>query len=68
VPPKVRDLEHRLARAGFVERGAKGFHRKWWHPSGVTLVISGKKGQDAKLYQEEAVEEAIQRATKRQEG
>jgi predicted RNA binding protein YcfA (HicA-like mRNA interferase family) len=61
MPPKVRELERELADAGFVKRAAKGSHRKWVHPSGVTLIISGKAGEDAKPYQEKAVEEAVRK-------
>ena len=52
----------RLQRAGFEKRAAKGSHRKWRHPSGVVIMISGKGGGDAKPYQENAVEEALEKA------
>jgi hypothetical protein len=51
-----------LKRAGFVERGGKGSHRNFKHPSGVKLTLSGKPGDDAKLYQERDVHEAIEEA------
>lgn len=59
VPPKIRELEARLRKAGFSRQAAKGSHRKWIHDSGRLVVISGKEGDDAKRYQEQAVEEAI---------
>ena len=59
VPPKIRDLESRLRGAGFIRQAAKGSHRKWTHPSGKFLVISGREGDDAKKYQEEQVQSAI---------
>jgi predicted RNA binding protein YcfA (HicA-like mRNA interferase family) len=62
MPPKVRDLERRLAAAGFERVAARGSHRKWRHPSGVVLIVSGKGGDDARPYQEEAIEQAITRS------
>jgi predicted RNA binding protein YcfA (HicA-like mRNA interferase family) len=59
VPPKVREVESRLRQAGFRKQAAKGSHRKWVHPSGRLVVISGHEGDDAKRYQEELVDEAI---------
>jgi len=62
MPSKVRDLERRLERAGFSRTKAKGSHRKWRHPTGMVLVISGKGGDDAKPYQEDGVDHAITKA------
>jgi len=59
VPPKIRELEARLRVAGFVRQAAKGSHRKWAHPSGRYVVISGGAGDDAKKYQEQQVQDAI---------
>jgi predicted RNA binding protein YcfA (HicA-like mRNA interferase family) len=59
MPPKLRTLEALLKKAGFVRQAAKGSHRKWIHPSGRFVVLSGKEGDDAKRYQESQVEEAI---------
>ncbi len=59
MPPKIRELEARLRKAGFERQAAKGSHRKWVHPSGRFVVMSGREGADAKKYQEQAVEEAI---------
>ena len=59
MPPKLRTLEALLKKAGFVRQAAKGSHRKWIHPSGRFVVLSGKESDDAKRYQESQVEEAI---------
>jgi len=59
VPPKIRELESKLKRAGFERQAAKGSHRKWMHPSGKFVVMSGSEGDDAKKYQESQVDEAI---------
>jgi predicted RNA binding protein YcfA (HicA-like mRNA interferase family) len=55
VPRKVRELIHELVRAGFVDRGGKGSHRNFFHPSGVRITLSGRPGDDAKRYQEQEV-------------
>jgi len=52
-------LEALLRKAGFLRQAAKGSHRKWIHPSGRFVVLSGKAGDDAKKYQEGQIEEAI---------
>lgn len=62
MPRKIRELIHDLQQAGFVDRGGKGSHRNLKHPSGVKITVSGKLGDDAKPYQERAVERAIQEA------
>jgi predicted RNA binding protein YcfA (HicA-like mRNA interferase family) len=59
VPPKIRELETRLHKAGFVKQAARGSHRKWIHPSGRLVILSGNEGDDAKRYQERQVDEAI---------
>jgi predicted RNA binding protein YcfA (HicA-like mRNA interferase family) len=59
VPPKIRELEARLRKAGFARQAAKGSHRKWVHPGGNIVVMSGGEGDDAKRYQESQVDEAI---------
>jgi predicted RNA binding protein YcfA (HicA-like mRNA interferase family) len=60
LPLKVRQLIGDLEQAGFANRGGKGSHRNFVHPS-VTrpVVISGNLGDDAKRYQVRAVELAI---------
>ncbi|WP_165231767.1 type II toxin-antitoxin system HicA family toxin [Aquisphaera insulae] len=49
--------------AGFsiVSGGGKGSHRKFTHPNYPGAVtLSGKDGDDAKIYQERQVERAIE--------
>ena len=53
MPLKIRDLETLLKQAGFKNRGGKGSHRNYEHPSGVKITISGNPGRDAKRYQEQ---------------
>jgi len=59
MPKKVGLLIQRLKKAGFVDRGGKGNHRNFTHPSGAKITISGNGGQEAKKDQERAVEKAI---------
>ncbi|TVR47861.1 MAG: addiction module toxin, HicA family [Planctomycetota bacterium] len=59
MPPKIRDLIKLIESSGFVNRGGKGSHRNYLHPSGAKLTLSGKPGQDAKPYQEKQVHKAI---------
>lgn len=61
MPPKVRDLERELRRAGFKKKPGKGSHRKYIHPSGEKLTISGSEGADAQPYQEDDVATALRR-------
>lgn len=62
MPKKVRELKKLLQKAGFVYmpgRG-KGSHTMWYHPMlPEPIVVSGKDGADARLYQEKAVMEAL---------
>lgn len=65
MPPKVRELISDLKRAGFEDRGGKGSHRNFVHPNLTRpITISGKAGDDAKLYQVRAVQRAIEEAQK----
>jgi len=43
-----------------MDRGGRGSHRNFEHPSGVRVTISGKLGGDAKPYQEREVRRAIE--------
>jgi predicted RNA binding protein YcfA (HicA-like mRNA interferase family) len=65
VPPKLRELEARLKRAGFARQAARGSHRKWVHPTGRYVVLSGGAGDDARKYQEVQVQDAIDEANRR---
>jgi len=61
MPKKIRELISELEKAGFFNRGGKGSHRNFVHPDVMKpVVISGKMGDDAKKYQERAVEAAIE--------
>ena len=60
MPRKIRELIRDLEIAGFVNRGGKGSHRNYTHPQGTRVTISGKRGEDAKPYQEREVKEKIE--------
>ena len=61
MPPKIRDLISQLERAGFKDRGGKGSHRNFVHPKVPrSITISGRTGDDAKLYEVRAVVQAIE--------
>ena len=50
-----------LKRNGFVMHTGKGSHRNFTHPRcALVLTISGADGDDAKPYQEKAVQSAYQ--------
>ena len=55
MPRKVRQLIADLEKAGFVNRGGKGSHRNFMHPTGPRVTVSGGTGDDAKPYQEREV-------------
>ena len=59
MPPKIRDLEKKLRKAGFKYLSGKGSHRKYVHLSGARVTISGKAGSDAHSYQLSEVREAL---------
>ena len=61
MPRKIRELIRDLERAGFVLRGGKGSHRRFKHPAGVIVVLSGGLGDDAARYQEKEIAEGLQR-------
>lgn len=62
MPRKVRELIADLERAGFVNRGGKGSHRNFEHPTGVRITISGNPGDDAKAYQEKELKNKLKEA------
>ncbi|MDI1293933.1 MAG: type II toxin-antitoxin system HicA family toxin [Methylobacter sp.] len=65
MPKKIRELISELEKAGFINRGGKGSHRNFVHRVILkSVVISGKAGDDAKKYQERAVEAAINEVKK----
>jgi predicted RNA binding protein YcfA (HicA-like mRNA interferase family) len=67
MPRKIRELIEDLKNVGFYEipSGGKGSHRKFTHAkySGATTV-SGKPGDDVKLYQERQVKQALEKVKK----
>ncbi len=64
MPKKIRELISMLAKAGFSNKGGKGSHRNFLHPSGVKVTIFGKLGNDALEYQEKEVKSKIAEAKK----
>ena len=65
MPPKIRELIAELDRAGFVNRGGRGSHRNFVHPSvSKPVTISGADGDDAKQYQVRAVRMAIEESNR----
>ena len=61
MPRKIRELIADLKRAGFTDRGGKGSHRNFVHPRlSRPVTISGRLGEDAKKYQERAIQKALQ--------
>ena len=47
-----------------MDTGGKGRHRKYRHPQGLTVIISGNLGDDAKPYQEKQVKLKIEESQK----
>lgn len=64
MPPKIRELIKRLKESKFIDRGGKGSHRNFLHPSGVKITVSGNLGDDAKPYQEKEVVKVIKEVQK----
>ena len=60
MPRKIRELIRDLERADFANRGGKGSHRNYEHPTGARVTISGQPGDDARPYQEREVKQAIE--------
>ena len=58
MPKKLAQPRIDLAKAIFVNRGGKGSHRNYEHPSGYRLLVSVHKGE-AKPYQQRDIETAI---------
>jgi len=64
MPKKIRELISMLEKSGFSNRGGKGSHRNFLHPSGSKVTISGKLGSDALKYQEKEVKSKIEEVKK----
>ena len=60
MPVKIRQLIKRLQKAGFLNRGGKGSHKNYEHPCGTRVTLSGKRGDDALIYQEKEVKLKIE--------
>jgi predicted RNA binding protein YcfA (HicA-like mRNA interferase family) len=69
MPRKLRALRGDLLRAGFYLDHQTGSHQVWKHPlvPGISVIIAGKDGADAKLYQENQVRRALQALHEAQE-
>jgi predicted RNA binding protein YcfA (HicA-like mRNA interferase family) len=60
MPRKIRELIADLRRAGFALEPARGSHRKFRHPRGATVILSGhNEGADARPYQEKQIKQKI---------
>lgn len=64
MPRKVRQLIADLEKAGFVNRGGKGSHRNYIHPTGARVTLSGQPGHDVQPYQERQVRRQIEESQK----
>lgn len=66
MPRKIRQLIVDLQQAGFEEvAGGKGSHRKFRHQRYAgAVILSGKEGADAHIYQEKQVRNAIRAVEK----
>ncbi len=64
MPRKIKQLIKDLEKAGFSNRSGKGSHRNFIHPTGVSITVSGKLGDDTKLYQEKEVDLKIKKSKK----
>lgn len=62
MPKRIKELIKELEAAGFVNRGGKGSHRNFLHPSGIAVTISGHLGDDALPYQVKLVKTKIEEA------
>jgi predicted RNA binding protein YcfA (HicA-like mRNA interferase family) len=62
MPRKIREIIQDLKSAGFYEiSGGNGSHRKFVHKNYAGAVtISGKIGEDARIYQEKQVAQALE--------
>lgn len=68
MPKKVREIKKLLTKAGFDYRSGKGSHQVWSHPLlAEPIVIARKDGDDAPLYLEKQVNEAIRQLQEMEE-
>lgn len=68
MPKKIRELKKMLLKSGFTYRQGKGSHTFLTHPliPDEPITISGKDGDDARLYLEKAVEKKLKKLEKLQ--
>jgi predicted RNA binding protein YcfA (HicA-like mRNA interferase family) len=59
MPRKIHQLIADLEGAGFVHCSTNGSHRKYKHPKGITVILSGRSGADTHHYQEKETRRAI---------
>ena len=59
MPPKLRVLIKEIKAAGFELQKGKGSHRKYVHPKGPKIWISGKGNADAHHYQIKEIRDMI---------
>jgi predicted RNA binding protein YcfA (HicA-like mRNA interferase family) len=61
MPQKIRELKAQLRRAGFTVQSGKGSHTIWRHSRlpGERVVLSGNDGRDARSYQVDGVDTAL---------
>ncbi|NES95821.1 MAG: type II toxin-antitoxin system HicA family toxin [Desertifilum sp. SIO1I2] len=61
MPKKIRTLKQLLLSKGFIYRQGKGSHQVWSHSLlSQVIVIARKDGDDAPLYLEKQVNNAVQ--------
>ncbi len=65
MPPKLRELIVLLEKKGFKKvKGGKGSHIKLKDGSGITVILSGNLGKDAKHWQVKNVKEKLKQRQK----
>ena len=62
MPRKICEVRADLRQAGFAIDHQSGSHQVWKHPilPGISAVIAGSDGADAKPYQETQLRRALQ--------
>jgi predicted RNA binding protein YcfA (HicA-like mRNA interferase family) len=70
MPKKIREIKAILNKAGFIQlkKRGKGSHQIWEHSKlPDPIVISRKDGDDAPLYLEKQIENALKRLQEMEE-
>jgi predicted RNA binding protein YcfA (HicA-like mRNA interferase family) len=61
MPKKIREVEKLVAKAGWINRGGKGSHRNYVHPTtGAVVTVCGKAGDDCPRYLERQIKKALE--------